>query len=225
MRRIAAARCDQPLCAAESPSDAPRKLRIIVTGGHPGDPEYGCGGHNRSLHGHGTRSRPALPHRGDTEETATRPARPLRGDEGKKACEILGARPAFAGQINAHAIVDEEHYQKFREILEAEKPDAVFTHWPIDNQQHQGSQRRVAEHQPESGYHPRQRRRLDGFRPRRGRPGPGAEADQHAGQQERDTSMTSESRTPRYWTANPAPAAPATWPTSSVVWSAAVPRT
>ncbi len=32
---------------AETFSDAAeprRKLKIIVTGGHPGDPEYGCGG-------------------------------------------------------------------------------------------------------------------------------------------------------------------------------------
>jgi hypothetical protein len=28
-----------------SPSAEPaRKLKIMVTGGHPGDPEYGCGG-------------------------------------------------------------------------------------------------------------------------------------------------------------------------------------
>jgi hypothetical protein len=24
--------------------DAPRKPKVVVTGGHPGDPEYGCGG-------------------------------------------------------------------------------------------------------------------------------------------------------------------------------------
>ena len=27
-----------------SPGRAVRKLKVIVTGGHPGDPEYGCGG-------------------------------------------------------------------------------------------------------------------------------------------------------------------------------------
>ena len=31
--------------AAEPPqADAKTKLKIVVTGGHPGDPEYGCGG-------------------------------------------------------------------------------------------------------------------------------------------------------------------------------------
>src|SRR5271163_3174549 len=33
------------LSLADSPKgDSARKLKIIVTGGHPGDPEYGCGG-------------------------------------------------------------------------------------------------------------------------------------------------------------------------------------
>lgn len=122
-----------PVYAAEQSSAAPRKLRIVVTGGHPGDPEYGCGGTVARYTEMGHEVVLLYLNRGDTKETATRPADPLRGDEGKKACEILGARPAFAGQINAHAIVDEEHYRQFRVLLEAEKPDAVFTHWPIDN--------------------------------------------------------------------------------------------
>jgi LmbE family N-acetylglucosaminyl deacetylase len=29
---------------AREPAEAQRKLKLIVTGGHPGDPEYGCGG-------------------------------------------------------------------------------------------------------------------------------------------------------------------------------------
>ena len=29
---------------AEGPREAGRKLNVVVTGGHPGDPEYGCGG-------------------------------------------------------------------------------------------------------------------------------------------------------------------------------------
>ena len=53
--------------------------------------------------------------------------------EAKKACEILKARPAFAGQIDGKAIVDPAHYEQFHRLLEAEQPDVVFTHWPIDN--------------------------------------------------------------------------------------------
>ena len=53
--------------------------------------------------------------------------------EAAKACEILKARPLYAGQFNSQAVVDQAHYESFRKILEAEQPDAVFTHWPIDN--------------------------------------------------------------------------------------------
>ena len=57
----------------------------------------------------------------------------VRIAEAKKASEILKARPAYANQINGHAIVDNPHYQAFQSLLEAENPDAVFTHWLIDN--------------------------------------------------------------------------------------------
>ena len=44
-----------------------------------------------------------------------------------------GRKPLYAGQFNSQAIVDTAHYEAFRKIIEAENPDAVFTHWPIDN--------------------------------------------------------------------------------------------
>ena len=53
--------------------------------------------------------------------------------EAKKACELLNARPVYAGQQNGHAIVDNAHYEDFAKKLEVEKPDAVITQWPIDN--------------------------------------------------------------------------------------------
>ena len=53
--------------------------------------------------------------------------------EAKKACELLNARPVYAGQQNGHAIVDNAHYEDFAKKIEVEKPDAVITQWPIDN--------------------------------------------------------------------------------------------
>ena len=53
--------------------------------------------------------------------------------EARKACEILKARPLHAGQLNGQAIVDAAHSESFRKIIEAEHPDILFTHWPIDN--------------------------------------------------------------------------------------------
>jgi len=114
-------------------SAAPRKLRIVVTGGHPGDPECGCGGTIARYTDLGHDVVLLYLNRGDPSETASRPASTVRVEEAKRACEILKARPVFADQIDAHAIVDFEHYAAFRKLLEAEQPDVVFTHWPIDN--------------------------------------------------------------------------------------------
>ncbi len=110
------------------------KLKVVVTGGHPGDPEYGCGGtvarYTDLGHGvvllymnHGEKSCPAAS--GDPGSTV-RPA------EAERACRILKARPAFAGQCDGHATVDNAHYDEFRKVLDGEQPDVVFTHWPID---------------------------------------------------------------------------------------------
>ena len=106
---------------------------MIVTGGHPGDPEYGCGGTIARYTDLGHEVVLLYLNRGDPAETPARPASAVRVKEAEKACEILWARPVFAGQIDGHSIVDAEHYAQFRRLLKAEKPDAVFTHWPIDN--------------------------------------------------------------------------------------------
>jgi N-acetylglucosamine malate deacetylase 1 len=111
------------------PGAAPR-LRVIVTGGHPGDPEYGCGGTIARYTDLGHEVILLYLNKG---EWPPRDAGISRVTEAKKACEILKARPLYAGQFNSQAVVDTAHYETFRKILEAERPDAVFTHWPIDN--------------------------------------------------------------------------------------------
>jgi LmbE family N-acetylglucosaminyl deacetylase len=116
--------------ADEAPRRASRKLKVVIAGGHPGDPEYGCGG-TAALYadlGHEV----VLLYLNNGEWPPDRPDG-TRVAEAKKACEILKARPLYAGQQNSRAIVDQAHYQAFREILEAQRPDVLFTHWPIDN--------------------------------------------------------------------------------------------
>ena len=107
---------------------SPRKLRIVVTGGHPGDPEYGCGGTVARLAAAGHNVTLLYLNDGAWETSAE-----VRMAEAKKACEILKARPAWAGQKNGHAIVDDARYESFYQILSAESPDAVFNQWFIDN--------------------------------------------------------------------------------------------
>jgi len=115
--------------AHASQSSVERKLKVVVCGGHPGDPEYGCGGTVALL--------TALGHQVDLLylNDGAWPPTPAstRAAEAAKACEILKASPAYAGQVNSGAVVDPEHYADFHKLLMAKNPDAVFTHWPIDN--------------------------------------------------------------------------------------------
>lgn len=104
------------------------KCKIVVTGGHPGDPEYGCGGTVARLAALGHDVVLLYLNDGAWETSAA-----VRIAEAKKACEILKSRPAYANQTNGHAVVDNAHYEAFQKLIESEKPDAVFTHWPIDN--------------------------------------------------------------------------------------------
>jgi N-acetylglucosamine malate deacetylase 1 len=120
-------------CAALAPltlrsQDRP-KLKVVVTGGHPGDPEYGCGGAIARYTDAGHEVVILYLNRG---EKACPETAPPRVAEAKRACEILKARPLFAGQCDGRAVVDKEHYESFRSLLAAEHPDVVFTHWPID---------------------------------------------------------------------------------------------
>ena len=111
------------------PTSPARRLKILVAGGHPGDPEYGCGGTIAQLtqQGHAV----VLLYLNDGGWPPT-PAS-VRLAEAKRAASLLGATTAYAGQQNGSAVVSKETYDHYFEQVMAEKPDAVFTHWPIDN--------------------------------------------------------------------------------------------
>lgn len=114
--------------SAKDPVPLARKFKIIVTGGHPGDPEYGCGGTIARLAALGHEVVLLYLNDGAWETSAA-----VRIGEAKKACEILKARPAYANQSNGHAVVDAARYDEFQKILAAENPDAVFNQWFVDN--------------------------------------------------------------------------------------------
>jgi LmbE family N-acetylglucosaminyl deacetylase len=56
----------------------------------------------------------------------------VRTAEAENACRILKARPVFAGQIDGETEVNFRRYDQFEAVLMAEKPDVVFTQWPVD---------------------------------------------------------------------------------------------
>src|SRR5262245_17560726 len=94
--------------SAATAEAAPQRLKVIVTGGHPGDPEYGCGGTVARYADLGHDVVLLYLNRGLTTEAARAGGAPDRVAEAAKACEILKARPLYAGQIDGSAIVDRE---------------------------------------------------------------------------------------------------------------------
>jgi LmbE family N-acetylglucosaminyl deacetylase len=122
-----------PSTASADATAAPARLKVVVTGGHPGDPEYGCGGTVARYADLGHDVVLLYLNKGLTPEADRAGGAPDRVAEAARACEILKARPLYAGQIDGNAIVDRERYEQFHALLDAEKPDLVFTHWPIDN--------------------------------------------------------------------------------------------
>lgn len=111
-----------------------RPLSIVCTGGHPDDPESGCGGTLARYAELGHRVTIIYLTRGEAgilgkthEEAAA-----IRTAESIAACKILGAKPVFAGQIDGAAFVDRSAAQALTKLIVAEQPDVVFTQWPID---------------------------------------------------------------------------------------------
>ncbi len=109
-----------------------RKLKIVVTGGHPGDPEYGCGGTVARYTDLGHEVVLLYLNNGQWPKEKGEESANIRMGEASKACEILKARPAYAGQLNGDAVLDATHFDAYLKILEAELPDVVITQWPID---------------------------------------------------------------------------------------------
>lgn len=119
--------------AAETPGGS--HLNVVVTGGHPGDPECGCAGTVARFTELGHQVTLLYLNRGQGYCDGADPSKcgEVRTAEAAKACKILKARPVFAGQYDGRAVVDGAHYEEFRRLLDAEKPDVIFTQWPVDH--------------------------------------------------------------------------------------------
>lgn len=122
------------LSGQESSAQEKGRLKIVVAGAHPDDPESGCGGTIALYTDLGHEVTILYLTRGEAgiKGKSAQEAAAIRTIEAQKACAILKAKPVFAGQIDGATELNATRYQQFREILEAEKPDIVFTQWPID---------------------------------------------------------------------------------------------
>lgn len=134
---IAGASFGLPLIAsaAETPQgETSGKMKVLFIGAHPDDPESSCAGTicRYSQLGHEvvavylTRGEAGIPGKSYEEAAAIRTA------EAEAACKIMNARPVFAGQIDGSTETNAKTYDAFFTLIEKEKPDLCFSHWPID---------------------------------------------------------------------------------------------
>jgi LmbE family N-acetylglucosaminyl deacetylase len=118
----------------DNPAPSQHALKVVCVGAHPDDPESGCGGTlaRYAAAGHAvtviylTRGEAGIPGKSHEEAAAIRTA------EAEAASKILGAKPAFAGQIDGATEINRQRAELLHQRLTAEQPDVVFTHWPID---------------------------------------------------------------------------------------------
>lgn len=112
-----------------------QKMKIVCVGGHPDDPESGCGGTLAKLAAEGHEVTVIYLTSGEAgisgkshDEAAS-----IRTKEAIAACKILNTKPVFAGQVDGDTVVNTEWIGKMQALIAAEKPRIVFTHWPIDS--------------------------------------------------------------------------------------------
>ncbi len=114
--------------------NAVAQKKVLVIGAHPDDPESGCGGTIAVLKEKGydvvcvylTRGERGIPGK-SLEEAAA-----IRTKESEESCKILGVRHIFLSQIDGATEITPQRYDEMLNLIQSEKPDIVFTHWPID---------------------------------------------------------------------------------------------
>ena len=111
-----------------------KRLKIVVFGGHPDDPESGAGGLVAMLtrQGHEVICAYGTTFRGDRQFFG-RSEGEVRREEATAACKVLGARPKFFPYAHEKLVADEATVKEVAAWLAQVKPDIVVTHWPLDS--------------------------------------------------------------------------------------------
>ncbi len=108
--------------------------KALVVGAHPDDPETIAGGTMLVLKGQGcevvsvylTGGEAGIAGKSHDEAAA------IRHKESEDACRVMGIRHIFMDQVDGDTEINRARYAQMKAVIEREKPDVVFTHWPID---------------------------------------------------------------------------------------------
>lgn len=124
-----------PATGSEPAVSGGRPLRILVAGAHPGDPEAGCGGTmaRYARQGHAVSALYLTRGEAGVSGKDAKEAAAIRTAEAEAACKILGATPIFAGQMDGATEVNAQRQAEFTKLIGRQKPDVLFTHWPVDH--------------------------------------------------------------------------------------------
>ncbi len=122
-----------PWGPASVAAQEPKRLKVVIFGGHPDDPESGAGGLAALLsrQGHEVILAYGTTFRGD-RRFFDRPEAEVRQTEASAACKVLGATPKFFPYAHEKLIADEATLRAVSSWLDEVKPDIVLTHWPLD---------------------------------------------------------------------------------------------
>jgi LmbE family N-acetylglucosaminyl deacetylase len=117
-----------------APESKDNRLKIVIVGAHPDDPETICGGTMALYSNLGHEVVATYLTRGEAgiEGKSFEEAAKIRTAEALTACSILNVRPEFLGQIDGNCEITKESYQQVFDFIKKETPDIIFTHWPID---------------------------------------------------------------------------------------------
>jgi LmbE family N-acetylglucosaminyl deacetylase len=111
----------------------PEKLRVVIFGAHPDDPESGCGGLIAHLTkaGHEVHVAYTTSFRGG-RKVGNEPEADVRRREATAACQLLGAKPHFFDYAHEKLVADQATLDAVDAWLRQVRPNVVVTHWPLD---------------------------------------------------------------------------------------------
>ena len=117
------------------PTETASRKKVVCFGGHPDDPESGCGGTLAKLvaKGHDVTIIYLTTGEAGIEGKSHNEAAAIRKQEAINACAILKTKYVFVGQIDGDTIMDNSWLERVQKLIADEKPDLVFTHWPVDS--------------------------------------------------------------------------------------------